>query len=188
MKKATIMLSILVIGAGVYVLFGHTLLHPVIKNFGPVYDVPFAVEKPDTSLEYKIVADCGEIKEKSSDKPNDKPDEMYSPLQHISRLYNLHIYGGVQQKNLQVAVVIWGDPISIIMNNEAYRKKYGVDNPNIKIISEMKQAGIKFYACGQSMMKYGVDPVTVNPDVTVAISRFTAVSTLQLKGYAYFKF
>ena len=160
------------------------MLYPVIKNYGPVYDVPFAIEKPDTSIEYKIVADCGEVK----DKPIEKPGEIYPPLQQVSRMYNLHIYGGVKQNNLNVAVVVWGDPISIIMNNEAYRKKNGVDNPNIKIITEMKAAGIKFYACGQSMKKYGLDPADVNPDVTVAISRFTAVSTFQMKGYAYFKF
>jgi len=186
MKKTVLIVSILIIGAGVgvYMVFGHSLVYPLIKNFGPVYEVSFAVEKPDSSMDYKIVADCGEIKEK----PTEKPGEMYGPLQHISRMYNLHIYGGVKQDSLHIAVVIWGDPITIIMNNEAYKKKYGTDNPNIKIISEMKQAGIKFYACSQSMMKYGVAPESVNPDVTVSLSRFTEVSTLQSKGYAYFKF
>ena len=133
MKKAVIALSIIVIGTGVYVLFAHNTLYPLLKNYGPVYDVPFAVEKPDTTIEYKIVADCGEVKEK----PVDKPGDMYASLQHIARMYNLHIYGGVQQKNLNIAVVIWGDPITIIMNNAAYHKKRGVDNPNLKIISEM---------------------------------------------------
>ncbi len=184
MKKTLIVLSIIIIGVVAYEVYAHTMLYPVIKSFGPVYDVPFAVEKPDSTMQYKIVADCGEVKEKSTV----KPEEIYSALQQISRMYNLHIYGGVPQKNLQVAVVIWGDPIGIIMTNEAYKKKYGIDNPNIKIISEMKQAGISFYACGQSMMKYGVDPASINPDVTAAVSRFTTVSTLQLKGYAYLKF
>jgi intracellular sulfur oxidation DsrE/DsrF family protein len=184
MKKTVIVLLILVAGAGGYFVYAHLMLYPVIKNFGPVYEVPFAVEKPDSTMNYKIVADCGEVK----DKPIEKPAEMYAPFMHIARMYNLHIYGGVKQDSLHVAVVIWGDPITVIMNNEAYHKKYGVDNPNIKIISEMKQAGIKFYACGQSMKKYGVDPADVNPDIIPAISRFTTVSTLQLKGYAYFKF
>lgn len=74
------------------------------------------------------------------------------------------------------------------MSNEAYQKKYGVDNPNIKVIEELKNAGIKIFACGQSIMKYGIDPKTVSPDVTVAISRFTTVSTYQMKGYAFFKY
>jgi intracellular sulfur oxidation DsrE/DsrF family protein len=185
MKKIIIALAIILTGGGIaYAVLAHSMVYPVIKSFGPVYEVSFAVEKPDTSMEYKIVADCGEVK----DKPIEKPGDVYAPLQQISRMYNLHVYGGVQQKNLNVAVVIWGDPISIIMNNEAYRKKHGVDNPNLKIIGEMKQAGITFYACSQSMIKYGVDPVDVNRDITIALSRFTAVSTMQLKGYAYFKF
>ena len=59
---------------------------------------------------------------------------------------------------------------------------------NLKWASRMKEAGVKFYACGQSIAKFNIDPAAVNPNVTVAISRFTAVSTFQLKGFAYFKF
>ena len=179
-----VIVLILVIGTIAYAVLVPSIVHPVLKSYGPVYDLSFAAEKPDTTIPYKIVADLGWVNEK----PVEKPGEMLPALQHIARMYNLHIYGGVQQKNLEVAVVIWGDPIGVILNNEAYHKKYGVDNPNIKIISEMKQAGVKFMACGQSMVKYGIDPEKVNPDVSVALSRFTAVSTCQMKGFAYFKF
>jgi hypothetical protein len=38
---------------------GQALTNPVIKNFGGVYDVPFAIEKPDPSINYKIVGEVG---------------------------------------------------------------------------------------------------------------------------------
>ena len=73
------------------------------------------------------------------------------------------------------------------MNNEAYKKKYGVENPNLKLLEEMKAAGIKIVGCSQAMMKNSIDPSEVNPNVTPIFSRFTTVSSYQLKGYAYFK-
>lgn len=184
MKKIILPLFFIVLlafaGAVAYEIQAPKIVHPVLKKYGPVYDVPFAVEGPDTNMEYKIVADVGA--------KNERPGEIYEPLTNLARMYNLHIYGGVKQSNLKVAIVIWGDAIGIIENNEAYRKKYAVDNPNLKIIDEMSQAGVRFYGCSQSMMKFGVDPATVNPEVTIALSRFTAVSTFELKGYAYFKY
>lgn len=153
---------------------------PPIKDFGKMWEVPFAVDKPDPTLHYKIIVEASEKLEDSS--------AIYPPLEHVARLYNVHVYGGVPQNRLDVAMIIWGVPISVVMNNEAYKKKYGVDNPNIKIIEAMKAAGIKLFACGQSIMKSKIDPATVNPDITIAVSRFTTVSTYQLKGYAMFKY
>src|SRR5688572_13332110 len=135
MKKITIIMVLLLAAGGVYLLFAQgKAVYPVIKNFGPVFEVPFTAGRPDADTDYKIVVDCGE----AAGKPIEKPGEMYAPLQHVARMYNLHIYGGVKQQNLHMAVAIWGDPITIVMNNEAYKKKYGVDNPNLKIISELK--------------------------------------------------
>ena len=182
MKKivlTVVLLALLTGGAISYRLYAQRLF-PVIKDYGVVYDVPYAVERPDTNMAYKIIVDMGE--------KNDKPAELYPPLEHIARMYNLHVLGGVKQENLDVAIAIWGEPITVVMNNDAYRKKYGFDNPNIKALSEMKKAGIKIIGCGQSIHRFGIDPADVNPDVTVALSRFTTVSTYQMKGYAYFKY
>jgi intracellular sulfur oxidation DsrE/DsrF family protein len=175
----TFILFCIVITSLSYTAFAQTY-HPVIKSYGPVYDVPFAIEKPDPSLDYKIVAEMGE--------KNEKPAELYPALSHAARMYNLHVHEGVPQNKLHIADVIWGEAIFIVLNNEAYKKKYGVDNPNLKIIEEMKKAGIKIIACGQSIMKFNIAPNEINPDVTIATSRFTAVSTLQMKGYAFFKY
>lgn len=179
MKFNYFILSLIAIGT-ISVSKAQTVLHPVIKNYGAMTDVPFAVDKPDPSLVYNIVVEASEKIE--------NPKEVYPPLEHIARMYNLHVYGGIPQKNLHVAAVIWGFGIPVVMNNAAYKKKYGVDNPNIAIIEEMKKAGIDLYGCGQSIMRFDIDPATLNPNITPAISRFTTVSTLQLKGYAIFKY
>jgi intracellular sulfur oxidation DsrE/DsrF family protein len=159
---------------------GQNKIFPVIQHYGGVYDVPYAVDKPDPKIDYKIVVEAeGAI---------EHPDSIYRPLENFARLYNLHIYGGVSPKHLHVDVVIFFKAAFVILNNEAYKKKFGVDNPNLKILEEMKQAGINLYACGQSVTGLGIDPKTINPNFEVVLSRATTVSTRQMKGYAFFKF
>jgi intracellular sulfur oxidation DsrE/DsrF family protein len=84
--------------------------------------------------------------------------------------------------------VIFYKAIFVILNNDAYKKRFGVDNPNLKILEEMKQAGINLYACGQSVTGFGIDPKNVNQNFEIVLSRATTVSTRQMKGYAFFKF
>ena len=151
-----------------------------VKDFGKVYNVPFAAERPDSTLQYKIVFEAGSAMDSAS--------RIYEPLEHCARMYNLHAYGGVPKKNLDVVLVIAGFGIPTAMNNEAYRKRFGVDNPNLKILEEMKAAGVKIVCCAQAMMKNSIDATEINPDITPIFSRFTTVSTYQLKGYAYFRF
>jgi intracellular sulfur oxidation DsrE/DsrF family protein len=150
-----------------------------VKDFGKVYNVPFAEDRPDPNMQYKIVFEASQ--------PIDSFAKIYEPLDHVARMYNLHVYGGVPQKNLDVVLVIAGFAIPAVMSNEAYKKKYGVDNPNLKVLEEMKAAGIKIVGCSQAMMKNSIDPADVNPIITPIFSRFTTISTYQLKGYAYFK-
>jgi intracellular sulfur oxidation DsrE/DsrF family protein len=150
-----------------------------VKDFGKVYNVPFAQDRPDSTQAYKIVFEASQ--------PIDSFSQMYPPLEHVARMYNLHVYGGVPQKNLDVVLVIAGFGIPVAMNNEAYKKKYGVDNPNLKVLEELKAAGVKIVGCAQAMMKSNIDPSDLNPIIKPIFSRFTTVSSYQLKGYAYFK-
>src|SRR4030095_732927 len=150
-----------------------------VKDFGKVYNVPFAEDRPDSTRTYSIVFEASQ--------PIDTFSQMYPPLEHVARMYNLHVYGGVPQKNLDVVLVIAGFGIPAAMNNEAYKKKYGVDNPNLKVLEELKAAGVKIVGCAQAMMKSSIDPSDLNPISKPIFSRFTTVSSYQLKGYAYFK-
>jgi intracellular sulfur oxidation DsrE/DsrF family protein len=178
MKK--LLLSVSFLSALCLFATGQNKVFPVIPHYGGVYEVPYAIDKPDPKIDYKIVIEAeGAI---------EHPDSLYRPLENIARLYNLHIYGGVPREHLHVDVVIFFKAAFIILNNEAYKKKFGVDNPNLKIIEEMKQAGINLYACGQTVTGLGIDPKTINPNFEVVLSRATTVSTRQMKGYAFFKF
>ena len=157
-----------------------TKVNPVIKNFGTVSEVPFAVEKPDTRIDYKIVVEV------SSDNP--KPETIHEFFEKIAAVVNLHALGGVPANKRHVVMVIHGPAAQYIVNNEAYQKKFGVNNPNLALFTALQKAGVKMFVCGQSLFKRSVDPVTVAPEVKVALSAITTLTTYQLKGYAFLKY
>jgi intracellular sulfur oxidation DsrE/DsrF family protein len=161
------------------IVHGQSRIFPVIKNYGGVFDVPNAIDKPDSTLQYNIIAEAGSKIE--------HPDSVFQPFETISRMYNLHIYGGVKPKNLHIEIVFYFESIFVVLNNEAYKKKYGVNNPNLDVIEQLKKAGVKLYACGQSATGFGIDRSTINPNFDVVFSRLTTVTTRQIKGYAYFR-
>lgn len=155
--------------------WGQTKVFPIIKSTGPVFEVPYAADRPDPLLDYKIVATMGD--------KNEKSDEIHPLLSHFTRMYNLHAYGGVPQEKLNFVLIIYAGASPIVLNNETYRAKYKVDNPNLVVLEELKEAGVKILVCSQSLELLKLDYKTISPNVTAALSRFTSFTTYQTKGF-----
>lgn len=153
-----------------------TKVNPVIKDYGTVNEVPFATEKPDPKLDYKIVLD---ISTEAS-----KPESVNEGLDKVAKLVNLHVMGGVPLKKLHVSAVLHGAAAYVIMNNDSYRQMFGVDNPNLALLTALKQADVQLFVCGQSLFKRSINPNAIAPEVKVATSAITTITTHQLKGYA----
>lgn len=148
--------------------------NPIIKNFGTVYEIEGAVN-PDPEIEYKIVVD---LKTLQRDKESINPG-----LNNVARMLNLHGLGGVKSENLNVVVAIHGGATDVILNNEAYQRKYELDNPNMKLIDELKEAGVELYVCGQSLLARNYEHEEVNPQIKIGLSMLTVVTTYMHKGY-----
>ncbi len=124
------LLLILVAGS----ISAQTKLHPVIKGYGEIFDVPYAEEKPDPKMAYKIVVDIGQPVEDSS--------IIFETFDHVARMYNLHIYGGVPRQKLTVVLVVHAKSTPAFLNDEAYKKKYGISNPDPGIIQRSNDSCI----------------------------------------------
>ncbi len=155
-------------------------VNPVIKNFGTVSEIPFATEKPDPKIDYKVLVEVNT--------ENAKPEAIHEFFEKVAAVVNLHALGGVPADKLHVVMVIHGPAAQYIVNNDAYQKKFNVNNPNLPLFTALKEAGVKVYVCGQSVIKRGIDPKTISPDVDVALSAITTLTTYQLKGYSLLKF
>ena len=73
-------------------------VNPVIKTQGGVFEIPYAEEKPDPSIRYKIVIEV--------ERQSEKPDTINWALNNVARLLNLHAIGGVPSKSMEVVLAI----------------------------------------------------------------------------------
>ena len=155
-------------------------LNPLVKGFGSVYDVPYAVEKPNPALHYKILVDVNG--------PSEKPEIINEGIETVAKILNLHILGGVPEKNLNVVLVVHGAAAFNLMNNAAYKQKYAVDNPNLTLITALAKSGVKIFVCGQTIQKRNIDHLQLAPEVNVALSAITTITNYTLKGYTVLKY
>jgi intracellular sulfur oxidation DsrE/DsrF family protein len=155
-------------------------VNPIIKKFGGVFEIPYAAEKPDPSLFYKIIIEVQDMR--------NKPEEVNWALNNSARLINLHVMGGVPFDHLDVVLVIHGEATYAVMNNESYKAKYKVNNPNLDLFKELQGAGIKMFVCGQSLINREVDHLKIVPEVKIATSMLTTMTTHMTKGYVPLRF
>lgn len=155
-------------------------VNPVIKNYGGVFEAPFAEETIDPNLTYNIIIEV--------ERASEKPDTLNWALNNVARLINLHAMAGVKREKLNVVLAIHGGAAYTAMSNEAYKTKYGKDNPNIGLYKELSDAGVKMFICAQSLTARSIDRLKLVPGVKIATSMLTTMTTYQLKGYAVVKF
>ncbi len=161
-------------------VIAQTRVFPVIKNYGGIFEVPDAVEKPAADFPYNIMIELVT--------GADEPKQLNNSLNNIARLINLHAIGGVPPENLSVVVAIHGEAAYSILDNQQYREKYKTDNPNLALYAALSEAGVKLFVCGQSLVARNIDRKRMAPEIAIATSMLTVVTTHQLKGYAYLKF
>lgn len=155
-------------------------VNPIIKNYGSIYDLPFATEKVDPALDYNIVVEVVTV--------NNEPDEINWALNNVARMLNLHAMAGVPKEKLNVVLGIHGGAAFTVMDNEEYKQKYKVDNPNMDLYKALEAAGVKIFVCGQSLLARDINKDKMLPQVKIASSMLTTMTTYQLKGYAQLVF
>lgn len=151
-------------------------IFPAVKSSGGVFPVPEAAEVADPALVYKIVGDLMVGPE--------KPGDINPGLERIARLFNAYSEAGIAPEKIGVVVVVHYKGTPLILNDEAYKKQFGVANPNTALINELAEKGVEFYVCGQSLRMRGFTDTPKNPHIKVTHAALIATTTYQLKGYA----
>lgn len=153
--------------------------YPVIKKYGGIYPIEQATVVPDANQKYNIVIDVYS---------GEDPKKLNRALNNVARMINLHAIAGVHRDSIHVVLAIHGNATKTVLNNDAYKSRYAIKNPNHDLILALKEAGVKLTVCGQSLIGRKIDPNEVNKHVELATSMLTTVTTYQLKGYAFLKF
>ena len=157
--------------------------YPVIKNseLSGVFPVMNVTEKADTSMKYKLLFNMTLWPKDSIGRR-----KLNEGLAEIGRIINLHVASGVPRENLELAIVIHGGALNTYLTNDAFRKKFKTDNPNLDILRQFSDLHARLIACGQAEIFFSIPAENMIPEVKTAFSARVALSTYQLKGYTLF--
>jgi intracellular sulfur oxidation DsrE/DsrF family protein len=149
-----------------------------VPGYPVAVDVPGAHELPDPTLDYKIAWGIGQG-------AADLTAEVNPTLPVIARYVNTLAKWGVPESKRHIIVMFHqrSDDFDIVLSNEAFKKKYGKDNPNVALIAALGKAGVEFRACGQAVSGRKIDANDVNPDIQIDLWAMTTFMNLQMKGF-----
>jgi len=148
----------------------------VITAAGAYQPLPKAAYQPDPAATYKVVF--------SLTKGSDKPDQINPGLERVARTVNLYVASGVPLDHLKFVAVAYSAATGLVLDDEHYKAQFGTANPNLAAIAQLRKAGIDVAVCGQAMAEHHYANEWASKDVTLALSALTAISELELKGYA----
>ena len=153
---------------------GKATAGPVIPDYGAAFDVPNPDFPVPTGPRRVLV---------QTTESGKGPGDLNSHIVMVARYLNMHARAGVPVENMHLALVLHGGAGKDALSNEAYRKRYGVDNPNAKLIQELIGAGVQVILCGQTQTARGFHREELAHGVKLALSALTAVVTLEDEGY-----
>ena len=162
------------------VLFSYSLMAqewvtPVINGYGKIkYSKDVAVQ-PANDLKYKLVYKIT---------TDQKREGINRGLNGIAHAINMLGCVNIPREHIKIVATIQGPATTIVLKNEEYQKRFGEDNPNIKIIELLAQYGVKLFVCSQATAYKKITPSKINKNVVEALSGSSVIANYQLKGYA----
>ncbi|SEM29398.1 Intracellular sulfur oxidation protein, DsrE/DsrF family [Aquimarina amphilecti] len=152
----------------------------IITEYGKTYEVKNPDFKTDLDTDLKAVFDVGRSFGDST--------KLNPLINTAARYLNMHASVGVSEKNLKVALVIHGSAANDILNNEKYKSKFGINNPNTSLISALTEKGVQIILCGQTAAHRNISKSDTHPNIKFALSAMTALVQLQNKNYRLINF
>ena len=141
-------------------------------------------EKLDPNMQYKLLMELTGFAPKGQEAT--APKEINVGIGEVARKINLHVADGIPKQKMDVVVIVHAGALFALLNNEKYKQKYQVDNPNIALIKELQNFGAKFIVCGQAMTFLRLEKEDLLPGMKEAISAQTVLSMYELKGYKFY--
>lgn len=149
---------------------------PTITGAGQIHALPHAAYQPDPDATYKVVF--------AMTRGSEDPAKINPALQRVARTVNLYAHAGVPLDHMKFVAIASGPATAIALDDAQYKKHYGMANPNLPVIKQLRADGIDVAVCGQAVAEHHYQYDWVSKDVTVALSALTTITELEQKGYA----
>jgi|ERR1035437_452545 hypothetical protein len=75
----------------------------------------------------------------------DGPKELVPALNMLGSELNAFAVSGVPLSNAKFLIVFHGPSVNGLYDDANYKAKFGVPNPNLKVLSELRKAGVEIY-------------------------------------------
>lgn len=148
--------------------------------YSSVLPVDGVDEIPDTTKDYKLLFEF-------TAEDNDSTHKTPNPgLVEIARIVNLHVASGIPISHIHIVIATHGPSLYSIENNDAYKKKFGIDNPNLTLVKQLMQHDAKIIACGQAMYLFLVEKPELYPGTKVSLTAQTVLSNYIEQGYVWY--
>ncbi|QBQ55520.1 DsrE family protein [Nitrosococcus wardiae] len=149
---------------------------PRITGYGKVRPYSDTAVYPEASGDYKILFDIT--------KAADAPGQINPGFEHVARLLNLFALAKVPEDRIKVVLVVHGSATPAVLDKTYYRKQFGIVNPNAQLITQLAEAGVTLYVCGQALAQYHYPLDWINGDITLALAALTVLPAYQRQGYS----
>jgi intracellular sulfur oxidation DsrE/DsrF family protein len=153
---------------------------PVIPEADGFVTIPRVAVPPDKKRIYRAVYDATHAAK--------EPTQLVPALNMAGSELNAFAVAGVPLRNAKFVIVFHGAAINGIIDDAHYKERFGVPNPNLKVLSGLRKAGVKIFVCGQNLVAENIDPKILSPDVTVASDALIVLMAYQNDGYALMSF
>lgn len=148
---------------------------PIIEGYGKIVLYEKAQNKPDPSKEYKIIFHIKNGKEREG---------VNEGLWKIARLINLMGSYEVPPDHLKIVAIISGTATPVVLTEDEHVKRENSTNPNLDLLSKLKQHHVKILVCGQALGKHKIDAdKDLNPYIELTTSALIAIPMYQMEGY-----
>jgi intracellular sulfur oxidation DsrE/DsrF family protein len=143
--------------------------------------VPGSTFHADNAHVYRVVFDARH--------GADKPEHVIPAVNLAGSELNTFAAHGVKRANVRMVIVFHSTPSNeAVLDNAHYRAKYGIDNPNLPVLAELRREGVELYVCGQSLLADGISLDAVSPLVTLAEDGLVVLMTYGAEGYSQLTF
>ena len=153
---------------------------PIITDFGQVWKIENQDYTLDTTKTFKAVFDI-------MTSPDDL-NQVNPAIETAARFLNMHGQNGIPLEQLKVALVVHNKASKDVISSEAYKKKYGTENPNEGLLKALMEANAEIIFCGQSSASRGFPKEDLIDGVQLSLSAMTALIQLQDDNYRLIKF
>ena len=153
---------------------------PAVPEADGYVEIPNAAVPPVKGRVYKAVFDAN--------RAADKPSQLLPAVNNLGSELNAFAAAGLPKSAAKFVLVFHGPAMDALLDDGHYKAKHGVGNPNLKVLSRLKAAGVEMFVCGQNLAADKVDPRTLTQDVRVASDALIVLMTYQNDGYALLSF